>query len=592
MRYTYAKAFIFLFLFLAWSVGGDTLPPPSIMVTIAGSYEAYRYAGDGGFATSAQLYQAMGLAVDGSGNLFIADTYNHAVRRVDGVTRVITIVAGAGELGVGCGPGGCTPGSYEDPGNSPTNSNLHYPSAVAVTQDSSTLFIADSHNFAIRRVVRPSAGNLSAISTVVGIVLGSPLTVGSAVTIPAQGASIQLAGPVALCLSPDGTMLYYSDNYAIFRLDISSGQVSAFAGVQGSIRQDNGGTQSQPATSASFIETPTAMWMDASQNMYIVDSNKHIIRKVDSGGYITTPLGQFNVSYNSTDVNLGDVIQVGAGTSAKFKFPVGLSGDANGNLYVADTSNFVLRKVSVQTEGSLMTYSVSHFAGMISEGQGVPGTSGDGAATSSKLAGPVAVAVDVSGNVYFIDCGAYKVYYHDDDNYHVCDYSVVRAVYATPHLPSPTMELTIQPSTQPWAEPSARPTSLHRRATIVTVAGTGVAGSAGDGGPATRALLNAPNAVAVDAMGNVYISDGANHVVRMVHAGTGNISTFAGTMGGGDSSAQLNQPKGVAVDASGNVYISDQVLANLLFFPVSTVLWSHVIPIPPPPARHLPRATS
>ena len=131
--------------------------------------------------------------------------------------------------------------------------------------------------------------------------------------------------------------------------------------------------------------------------------------------------------------------------------------------------------------------------------------------------------------------------------------SVVLFLCGTRFTSGDVMDPTGQPTVQPTTFRSTQP--LYP-GTIVTVAGTGTAGSTGDGGPASVAQLNGPNAVAVDAQGNVYISDSRNKAVRQVQAGTRTMSTIAG----GATSTQLGMPVGLAVDASGNVYISDMVL--------------------------------
>ena len=200
----------------------------------------------------------------------------------------------------------------------------------------------------------------------------------------------------------------------------------------------------------------------------------------------------------------GDGGDGGAAASAQLNNLRGVSVDISGNVYIADTYNNKIRKVT--SIGIITTIA----------GTGTTGSSGDGgAAASAQLYSPYGVSVDISGNVYIADYNNHKI----------------RMVTGT--------------------------------GIITTIAGTGTEGSSGDGGAAISATLSTPHGVSVDISGNVYIADTYNSKIRMV-SGTGIITTIAGTEtwgssgdGGAATSAQLNWPSGVFVDISGNVYISD-----------------------------------
>jgi uncharacterized protein (TIGR03437 family) len=237
--------------------------------------------------------------------------------------------------------------------------------------------------------------------------------------------------------------------------------------------------------------------VDSTGNLYIADSVNCRIRKVASGGSISTYAGNGTLSYS------GDG---GAAVQAQLNNPQGVAADAAGNLYVADTLNNVVRKVSPNG-------TISNFAG-----NGGVGSSGDGsAATSAQLHGPQGLAVDAAGNLFIADTMNAKV----------------RKVSAA-------------------------------NGVITTVAGSGTPGYGGDGGAAASAQLNLPIGVAVDSSGNVYIADFGNSRVRKVSASGASIGTVAGNGSAGYSGdggpavkAQLNGPQGVAVDAAGNLYIAD-----------------------------------
>ena len=198
----------------------------------------------------------------------------------------------------------------------------------------------------------------------------------------------------------------------------------------------------------------------------------------------------------------------GAATRAQLNFPGGVAVDGSGNIYIADTNNYRIRKVSAAT-GIITTVA----------GNGVEGFSGDGgAATLAQLNYTEGVAVDGAGNVYLADT--------DNDR--------VRKVSAATGI-------------------------------ITTVAGNGEHGFSGDGGAATRAQLNNPYGVTIDGSGNLFIADGFNYRIRKVSAATGIITTVAGNGdfnfsgdGGVATSAGIFSPHGVAVDGSGKVYIADR----------------------------------
>jgi hypothetical protein len=243
------------------------------------------------------------------------------------------------------------------------------------------------------------------------------------------------------------------------------------------------------------LNNPIGVAFDASGNMYIADQSNNRVRKVTPSGIITTYAGSGGT---------GAVGDGGQATAARLFSPAGLAFDAKGNLYIS--SGNVVRMVN--TLGVITTVA----------GNGTQGYSGDGGlATDAMLGGPAGIAVDLQGNLYIANSNVSA--------------NVVRKV--------------------------------NTLGIITTFAGTGTWAYSGDGGQATAAALKNPYDVKIDALGNVYIADFQNGCIRKVNA-AGIISTYAGNGTGGFSgdggqatSAQLNDPIGLAIDAIGNVYISD-----------------------------------
>ena len=281
-------------------------------------------------------------------------------------------------------------------------------------------------------------------------------------------------------------------NNRIHKVD-TKGFLSTVAGNGSSTFSGDGG----PAVNAG-LNYPLDMTFDASGNMYIPDLHNQRIRKVNTNGIITTVAGNGSSGYS------GDG---GAATNAALNYPSGVAADASGNLYIADTFNYRIRKVD--TNGVITTVAGRGGAG---------GYSGDGgAATNARLSFPVSIAVDSFGDVFVAD---------ESNN-------------------------------------SIR--KVDTNGIITTVAGHGASdgGYSGDGGAATNANLNFPAGVAVDDLGNIFIADTLNNRIRKVDA-KGIITTVAGSVspgysgdGGIATNATLSGPEDVAVDASGNMFIAD-----------------------------------
>jgi uncharacterized protein (TIGR03437 family) len=310
---------------------------------------------------------------------------------------------------------------------------------------------------------------------------------------PATAASLNL--PRGLAINSAGGVYISDTGNSRVRLVSPAGIISTVAG-NGSYGATGDGGQ---ATNASFSDV-TDIALDAAGNLYIADASNHRIRKVTPGGIVTTVAGT-GVQGSSGDGGLA--------IDATLNRPISVALDAAGNLYICDSSNHNVRRVSLAS-GMIAPYA----------GNGTAAFSGDGGlATAASLNFPLGVATDKYGYLYIADSGN----------------NSIRRV---------------------------SPGGM-----IVTVAGTGnLAGFAGDGAAANGALLNIPSDVAVDGSGNLFIADSGNNRVRKVDGPSGIIGTIAGGDNDGFSgdagpavNSLLSFPWKLATDPAGAVYIADRV---------------------------------
>jgi len=309
---------------------------------------------------------------------------------------------------------------------------------------------------------------------------------------PATSATISQAGGIAI--DRRGSLYVALPNAHIVRKVDTSGIITTFAGngIAGA-SGDNG-----PATTAT-INFPACVAADLHGNIYIADCYANNIRKVDTNGIITTIAGTGLSPYN------GDGIPA---TAANIFYPIGVHVDSIGEILIGERDNFRVRKVD--------TFGIIHTIA----GTGIAGYTGDGfPATDVKIV-PNMVTMDRHGNVYIGEA-----YNH-----------------------------------------STR--KINTSGIISTIAGGLGAGFSGDGGPATAAMQYGPNQLEVDARGNIYIEEITSNRVRKIDtggirttvAGTGPVGTGSGSYGGDGgpaTAANLNSPWGLALDAHGNIYISD-----------------------------------
>lgn len=534
------------------------------VITVAAGNGTNGFAGDGGPATSAELANPAGLAVDSEGNLYIADSDNNVIREVS--NGVITTIAGTGAQG------------YSGDKGPAMNATFNGPGALAL-DSGGNLYVADFYNQAVRKI---SAG---VITTVAGN--GSYGYSGD----KGAATSAQLAGPAGLTIDYVGN-LYIADSYNNCVRKVSNGVITTFAG--------NGTAGSSgdygPAAMAT-LRTPTDLYMDPFSNLYIADYGNNRVRMVSYGqNVISTVAGTGAAAYSGEHVSAmscsllapeqvttdaagnlyivdgsrvrkvangmintiaGGGIPVGEGgaaASAQMASPQGLAMDSSGNLYIADAATGRILKVSGGT--------LSRVAGTGTAGRGA--VKNQIAATSVQLGNPTGVAVTSGGTLYIADAANLLLLKVSNG---ILSTAAGGGSAQGDGGPATSAQFSIMNSVTADAGGNLYLTDLERvrmisNGVITTVAGNGTEGYLGDNELATATYLSSPADVALDSSGNMYIADYGNSRVRQVTngiittvAGNGNYG-FTGS-GGTATSAQIGNPTGVAVDTTGNIYVTD-----------------------------------
>ena len=531
------------------------------------------FSGDGGSATTAQLDTPYIFGRDNDGNLYVRDTYNNRIRRID-PTGIITTVAWTFDGSeVFAGNGGLSALSSSGWGTAPT-----------VDTTTGAIYIYEGNKYRIRRISKSGVittvagngtqgysgdGDLATAAQLTGPIVGMAIDVGGNLyfgdnhrirrvaangiitTVAGTGTqgysgdggpatTAQLTGPGSLAVDLTGNV-YFGDSNRVRRIT-TNGIVTTVAGTGGYCDLGDGG----PATAAGLIGI-NGLAADVMSNVYIAEYNR--IRKVATNGIITTVAGNGGCCYS------GDG---GPATNAQLNLLEGATADRSGNVYIADTFNNRIRKVA--TNGIITTVA----------GNGTPGFSGDGGpATSASLHRASGVAADEFGNLYIADADKHRVR-------KVAANGVITTIAGngTPgdsgdgsqainaQLQSPS-KIAVDAAGNLFIRVGHRIRKIATNGIITTIAGNGNPGYSGDGGPALNAQLNFVGHFAVDVEGNLYLPDFFNNRIRKV-ATNGIITTVAGNGnpgysgdGGPATNAQITEPRGVALDAAGNLYIAE-----------------------------------
>ena len=284
--------------------------PAGVVTTMAGQGGISGHAD--GTGAAAQFNHPSGVAVDGAGNVYVADTDNDTIRKVTPAGAVTTLAGQAGTIGHADGNG--------------TAATFSGPSGLAV-ENAGTLYVADSLNHTVRRIT--AAG---AVSTIAGLA-------GFSGTVDGVGSAARFYGPQGLALDGAGNLeVADTGNSTIRKIAIATGVVTTVAGLAG-----NTGSIDGPASQARF-HYPSSIASDAAGNLYVADTDNHTIREITPAGAVGTIAGIAGSSGTAD----------GAGGDARFYFPTGIAVDNTGNVYVADTNNHTIR-LGIFPAGPLIT---------------------------------------------------------------------------------------------------------------------------------------------------------------------------------------------------------------------------------------------
>jgi NHL repeat len=439
--------------------------PVPIITTVAGSGRPL--FGAGGPATDVNLGDVHGVAVDTAGNVYVSDWSHQMVFKIT-PTGTLTVVAGTGTAG------------FSGDGGQAKDAQLQRPGPLAF-DSVGNLYIADGVNFRVRKVT---------LAGIITTVAGN----GGNSAVPNDGdpaTSGNICEPSGLAIDSNDN-IYIGSSCAYVWKVLPNGTIFRAAGI--GVNGDSG--EGGPATSAKL--NPSGLAIGSDGKLYIACFVNRRVLVITTDGNIH--------AFAGTGV-LGCEGDNGPALNATFAQPNQVAVDKDDNVYITDSNCSTVRKVN----GSGV---ISRFAGN-NTGQGFSGDGGP--ATDAQLNAPVGVAIDSGGNMYVADTGNQRV------------------------------------------------RKINSSGTISTFAGNGATNFFGDSGPATSAGLDRPQAAVVDTAGNLYIADTFNQRVRKV-ASDGTITTFAGkgTPGfGGDNgpatAAMLNMPNSVALDSAGNVYVTDSL---------------------------------
>ena len=551
------------------------------ITTVAGTGEA-GYGGDGGPATLARLDHPDGVAVDGAGNVYIADSENHRIRKID-TLGIITTFAGTGIRG------------YRGDGGPAAGAQLSFPAGVAVDGEG-TAYVADSWNHRVRKVDREGT-----ITTLAG--RGFRGYAGSG----GPAAQAALANPMGVSVDTEGNV-YVADtwNHRVRRID-GSGIISTLGGSG----RDGDSGDGRKASIAS-LGYPAAVAADPGGNLYVISysfatANRRV-RRIDREGLIEAFAGTGGTGYG------GDH---GPAVDARLDYPMGVAADTQGNIYIADAHNARIRVVKpglqvriplgesgdsaalVVAPGGALTmggepasvgtrvaskagnsYSLQRREDGVIFARYVPATQTvrvgrrrvtftkqeDGAWRHGDEPAATGYRLSVGGRTYVLElaAGRWSLPKYVIETVAGGNTAVREGVAATDATVEQPLDVEVDGLGNVYVVEYDRPRvrKIDASGVITTFAGTGEWGSSGDAGPAAEARLHGPRGLAFDAAGNLYVAEHRGHRIRRIDR-SGIITTVAGNgdcCDGGDGGLALRariDPYGLATDGMGNLYMAD-----------------------------------
>ena len=489
------------------------ITPAGVVTTIAGA--AGVIGSTDGSASAARFNAPGGLALDSAGNLYVADTFNHTIRKITPGGVVTTLAGTAGIVGSADGTGGAA--QFNSPygltvigttvyvadtendtirkvtsagvvttfagmagvygsANGTASSARFYRSCGLASTSTGIIYVADSGNHEIRKITPARA---------VTTVAGSPATDGGGIgSSNGTGRTARFNYPNGVAVT--GTTVYVADTFnSTIRKITSTGVVTTFAGTAAVFGSADG------AGSAAQFNHPYGVAADKAGNVYVADTNNNTIRKVTSAGVVTTLAGTAGV-VGSAD---------GTGGEAQFYHPYGVAVDGSGNVYVADTNNYTVRKITP--------------AGVVTTLAGLAGNYGytNGTGSDARFGNLFGIAADTTGNVYVADFNGHTVR-------KITPAGVVTTQAGVPGLPGTT------------------------------------------DGMSSAAHFYYPRGIAIDSTKNLYVTDQFNHIIRKITpAGVvttlGGVALSFGIADGTGRSARFLYPAGIAVASSGTLYVAD-----------------------------------
>jgi hypothetical protein len=489
-----------------------TLPAQSLTIsTLAGSTSGGGYAD--GSAAVARFSAPRSAAADMAGNLYLADSGNHVIRKIAANGSVTTLAGQAGVAGSSDGAGG--------------NARFRFPGGLAVDQATGNVFVADTENHTIRKIT--SAG---VVTTVAGLA-------GTQGTADGTGSAARFTYPEGLAVDVTGVIYVADTSSHTIRKITTSNAVTTLAGAaRVSGTTDGFGSQAR-------FNFPWDVAVDyATGNLFVADTNNHTIRKVTPDGRVTTVAG---LALTPGAVN-------GTGTAARFKYPWALDVDPSGILYVADTENQLIRRIDAA--GNVTTVA----------GSGQYGRT-DATGTSASFAFPSGIAVMNDGTIFVPEhelhdvrristAGAVTTFTGQKPILGTTNGNGTQARFSYPfNVASDSAGNLYIP------ESADDIRKIDANGNVSTVAGLASTSGTNDG-TGTAARFNGPIGIATDSMGNFFIADTSNNTIRKMTPG-GTVTTFAGAAGvagfvdGTGSQARFNKPWGLAIDSHDTLYVAD-----------------------------------